>query len=384
MRDTQVMQPRSERNAVIRDADGFRTLADNLPQLVWMSDSSGAVVWLNRRWFEYTGAATESSLGGGWLELVHPEHSARVLNTFHRAIADGGDWEDTFPLRGADGAYRWFLSRAIAVRGHSGAVVRWYGTSTDVTARVAVEEELRHTARRTDTLLAWLGHELRNPLTPILTAAHLLTLLAPGDPRVQTAKDTITRQTMQLANLVDNLLDTGRIALGKLRLRTSQAELTALVTQAVEACQADISRRHHRLHLSLPQRPFVLEADGTRIVQLISNLLNNAAKYMHDGGVIRLAIDVDGKGIAIRVRDEGIGIAADVLPRVFDPYVQAGTGPLHAQGFGIGLALVKAIAEAHGGTVEARSDGRDRGSEFIVRLPLANPAAFDRDSHVDG
>jgi PAS domain S-box-containing protein len=358
--------------AVMRDVDSFRTLADNLPQLAWMSDSAGAVVWMNRRWSEYTGAAIETLRGWGWVRLVHPEHSACVLANLHERFASGDEWEDTFPLRDADGGYRWFLLRAVSVRGHSGAVVRWYGTNTDITARIAMEEELRRTARRTDTLLAWLGHELRNPLTPILTAAHLFTLLEPGDPRLKSAKDTITRQTLQLSNLIDNLLDAGRIALGKFRLRTTRVELMPLVTQAIEACQADIARRRHRLDLSLPQRPIVLEADATRIVQLLSNLLNNAAKYMHDGGVIRLAIEVDAHVVVLRVRDEGIGIAADALARVFDPYVQVETGALHTQGLGIGLPLVKAIAEAHGGTAEAHSDGRDRGSEFVVRLPLSN------------
>ena len=361
-------------DAAMRDVDPGRTLADNLPQLAWMSDSTGAVVWLNRRWSEYTGAPSRTLLGWGWLELAHPEHSARVLAGLGRAFAAGDDWEDTYPLRGADGAYRWFLSRAVAVRGDSGAVVRWYGTSTDISAQIRVEEQLRQAARRKDALLAWLGHELRNPLTPILTAAHLLTLLEPGDPRVQSARDTIARQTLQLSNLVDNLLDAWRIALGKLRLRTAPVELTPLVMQAVEACHGDIARRQHRLDLSLPHRPVVLEADGTRIVQLISNLLNNAAKYMHDGGVIRLAVEADDECVVIRVRDQGIGIAPGLLSRVYDPYVQVGAGPLHTQGLGIGLALVKAIAEAHGGSVDARSDGRDCGSEFIVRLPLPAPA----------
>jgi len=350
--------------------NSLQTLADNLPQLAWMSDSTGAVVWLNRRWCAFTGIPSETLLGWGWLELAHPEHSARVLANLRRAVAAGDEWEDTFPLRGADGGYRWFLSRAVAVRGDSGAA-RWYGTSTDISARISVEDELRQAARRKDALLAWLGHELRNPLTPILTAAHLLTLLEAGDPRVQSAKDTIARQSVQLSNLVDNLLDAGRMALGKLRLRTTTVELTPLIMQAVEACQGDIARRRHRLDLSLPQRPVFLEADGTRVVQLVSNLLNNAAKYMHDGGAIRLAIAVEPESVVIRVRDEGIGIAADVLSRVCDPYVQVGAGPLHAHGLGIGLALVKAIAEAHGGSVEVRSAGRDRGSEFIVCLPLA-------------
>ena len=265
--------------------------------------------------------------------------------------------------------------RDARLRDDNGAVAKWCGTSTDISARIRTEDELRQTTRRKDALLAWLGHELRNPLTPILTSAHLLTLLEPGDTRLVSAKETITRQTLQLSHLVDEILDAGRISFGKLRLRKTRVELAPLIAQAVEACQLEIERHRHKLTISLPLSPVLLEADTTRLVQLISNLLNNAAKYMYDGGAIQIVVQVTDESAVVRVRDEGIGIGADALSRVFDPYVQVGVGSLHAQGLGIGLALVKAITEAHGGTVEARSEGRDRGSEFIVRLPLAIPDA---------
>ena len=374
-RNTRNMSLESPDNHFRGDEAAFRALVDNLPQLVWAADGTGAICWLNRRWFEYTSATIEASLGWAWLEFVHPDQAGRVSTTWRNSCAAGTPWEETFPLRGADGTYRWFISRAIPARDNDGLVLTWYGTITDVNSRVDSENELRVAAGRRDALLAWLGHELRNPLTPILTASHLLTLLEPGDPRLQSSKDTITRQALQLSNLVDNLLDAGRISLGKLRVLKTRVEMTPLIMQAVEACQVNIAQRHHSLELALPQRPVFVEADGTRIVQLISNLVNNAAKYMHEGGAIRVEVEQQCESVVVRVRDQGIGIAADVLSRVFDPYVQVGVGPLHAHGLGIGLTLVKAIAEAHGGTVEARSEGRNRGSEFVVRLPLMEPHA---------
>jgi PAS domain S-box-containing protein len=335
-----------------------------------MADRTGSIYWHNRRWAEYTGASAGESRGWGWLQFIQPDHAERVETRLRGSLAAGEDWEDTFPLRGADGAYRWFLSRGIALRDDRGAILRWCGTSTDVTGRVRIENDLREAARRKDTLFAWLGHELRNPLTPILTSAHLLTMLGPSDPAVQTARETIVRQALQLSNLIDDLLDAGRVSFSKLRLRRIPVELTPLIEQAVEECRNEIEHRHHRLELSFAPVPVFLEADPTRIVQLLSNLLNNAAKYMRNGGVIRVSTELEGESAVVRIRDEGIGIAPDVVSRVFDPYVQVGVGPLHTQGLGIGLALVKSIAEGHGGTAEAHSEGLDRGSEFTIRLPL--------------
>lgn len=344
--------------------------ADHLPQLGWIADDGGAIDWHNHRWHEYTGAAAGTCRGWNWLQFVQPDHAPRVEQRLREAIAAGAEWEDTFPLRRADGEYQWFQARAIPIRDGRGTIVRWYGTHTDISERIRIENDLRAAARRNDALLAWLGHELRNPLTPILTAVQLLTIVGPDDPALQTARDTIVRQARHLSNLIDDLLDAGRVSFGKLRLRRKRVELGPLIAQAVEGCLSDIERRQHRLEVSLAPLAVFLNADPTRIVQMISNLLNNAAKYMRSGGVIRVSTAVEGNAAVVRVRDGGIGIAPELLSRVFEPYVQVGDGPLHTPGLGIGLALVKSIAEAHGGMAEARSEGLERGSEFIVRLPI--------------
>ena len=350
--------------------DSIQVLADRLPHLAWLADGSGLLYWHNRRWHDYTGHGLGASQGWNWLQFVRGDHAQRAEASLRRAVAAGDDWEETVPLRRADGAYQWFLSRAIPIKDDDGAVVQWCGTHTDVTARVTLEDELRDAARRKDAVLAWLGHELRNPLTPILTSAHVLMIAGPGDPALQGARETIVRQALQLSNLVDDILDAGRVSFGKLRLRRETVALAPLIAQAVEACQGAIERRQHRLTVTGPDRPVLLDGDRTRLVQMISNLVTNAAKYMRNGGAIRVSSEVDGGRALVRVKDEGIGIAPELLSRVFDPYVQVGVGPLHTQGLGIGLALVKAIAETHGGSVEARSEGLDRGSEFIVTLPL--------------
>lgn len=355
--------------------ESFHVFADGLPHLAWMADLTGSAYWHNRRWEEYTGASAAAARGWGWLQFVHPDHEERVETLLRGSLAAGEEWEDTFPLRSADGAYRWFLSRAVPVRDERRAIVGWCFTSTDVTGRIRIEDELREGARRKDTLLAWLGHELRNPLTPILTSAYLLRMIGPSDPAVRAARETIVRQALHLSNLIDDLLDAGRLSFGKLRLRRTPVELTPLIEQAVEACQSEIERRQHRLEISLAPLPVFLDADATRIVQMVSNLLNNAAKYMPNGGVVRVGTELEGEAAVVRVRDEGIGIAPEVVSRVFDPYVQVGAGPLHTQGLGIGLALVKSIAEGHGGTAEARSEGLERGSEFIIRLPVKGSGA---------
>ncbi len=364
-----------ESDSVMIVGELIQLFADSLPHLAWMTDRTGSVNWLNRRWHEYTGASVGASRGWGWLQFVQPDHAERVETGLRSAIAAGNDWEDTFPLRGADGSPQWFLSRAVPLRDHQGAIVQWCGTSTNITGRVRAEDDLRAAARRKDALLALLGHELRNPLTPILTSAHLLTMIGPGDPAVRTASETIVRQALHLSNLVDDLLDAGRLSFGKLRLRRTPVELSRLVAQAVETCQSEIERRQHRLEVNLAPVPVIVDVDPTRIVQMISNLLNNAAKYMRNGGTIRVVTELEGELAVVRVRDQGIGIAPDMVSRVFDPYVQVGIGPLHTQGLGIGLALVKSIAEGHGGTAEARSEGLECGSEFIIRLPLKDSGA---------
>jgi signal transduction histidine kinase len=245
-------------------------------------------------------------------------------------------------------------------------------------ARRKAESHARRLAevdRQKDVFLACLAHELRNPLAPIRHAAQLLQA-AGADPVVAQARDVIDRQARQLSRLVDDLLDIGRLQQGKLRLRRQPVELAAVLGQAVETARPVIEAGSHGLEVALPDEPVWLQADPTRLAQVFGNLLVNAAKYTDPGGLIALAAERDGGEVVVRVRDRGVGMPPALVARAFDLFLQGDGADERARGgLGIGLALVKSLTELHGGRVEAHSDGPGRGSEFVVRLPVAGPAA---------
>jgi PAS domain S-box-containing protein len=247
----------------------------------------------------------------------------------------------------------------------------------DVTERKRAEQALRDAARRKDEFLAMLAHELRNPLAPILTAVQLL-----GQPgavigaQAEWCRDVLERQVRHIARLLDDLLDVARIMQGKVTLKTARFSLGDIVGQALETSRPLIESRRQALSVALPESVLWLEGDSVRLAQVLSNLLNNAAKYTPECGQIALAATVEEGCAVLRVRDDGIGIAQDLLPHVFDLFTQADRPLAHAQGgLGIGLALVRKLVELHGGSVAAASAGLGQGSEFTVRLPLPPPAA---------
>jgi signal transduction histidine kinase len=249
---------------------------------------------------------------------------------------------------------------------------------TEVLERRRLEQELLRRAaelvdedRRKDEFLAMLAHELRNPLAPIQTAAHVMRLKGPLAPDLQWANDVIVRQSQHLTRLVDDLLDVSRITRGKVTLHLQRVDLAMIAERAVEACRPLVDARKHNLRLSAPTGPVEVDGDPTRLAQVISNLLNNAAKYTEECGRIELVVERTAKEAIVRVRDNGIGIAPDLLPRVFDLFVQADRSLDRSQGgLGIGLTLVKSLVEAHHGSVTATSAGLGKGSEFTIRLPL--------------
>jgi PAS domain S-box-containing protein len=230
--------------------------------------------------------------------------------------------------------------------------------------------ELKEADRKKDEFLAMLAHELRNPLAPLRNATQILRMPGADAATAGRARDMIERQIQHLVRLVDDLLDVSRIMRGKIELRKEPVTVAAVVARAVETAQPAIDAPGHRLEVSLPAEPVWVEADPVRLAQVVSNLLNNSAKYMEAGGLIRLTAERQGEEVVLRVRDSGIGIAPEVLPYVFDLFVQAEHGVGRAQGgLGIGLTLVKRLVELHGGRVSASSEGLGKGSEFVVRLP---------------
>ena len=231
---------------------------------------------------------------------------------------------------------------------------------------------LKEADSRKDEFLAMLAHELRNPLAPIRNAVQIFRGKAPATPELRWATEVIERQVHQMTRLVDDLLDVSRITRGKIELRKERVELAAVIDSAVEASRPLIEKRGHELTVEVPPQPIHVAADPTRLAQVLSNLLNNAAKYTDQGGRIWLTAARQGDDALIRVKDTGAGIPAGMLQRIFDMFTQVDhTLERSEGGLGIGLTLVQRLVEMHGGTVEARSDGPGQGSEFIVRLPVA-------------
>lgn len=369
---------RKQAEEALRDSEErFRGMADNLPQLAWMARADGLIVWFNRRWYEYTGTNESQMADSGWQAVHDPAELPRVLETLQRAFESGEPWEATFPLRGADGKFRPHLSRMVPVRDEAGRIVRWFGTNTDITDRLLLEDELRRVAsdlsessRRKDEFLATLAHELRNPLAPVRNALEVMRRASDDPALVERARDTMARQVAQMVRLIDDLLDISRITRGKLELKREEVSLAAVVEGAVETSRPWIDADRHVLSIELPGEPVYLDADPMRVSQILLNLLNNSAKYTESGGRIELVARREGDHVEFVVRDNGVGIAAEMLPRIFDMFTQADQ-PLERShgGLGIGLALARRLVDLHGGTIVARSAGVGRGSEFVVTLP---------------
>ena len=306
-------------------------------------------------------------------------HNVEYLRTFIRSgyRLSGAESHELDP----EGKPKHFLNNLIGVL-ENGRLLRVWGTQLDITERKRLEEELRRRAedlagadRRKDQFLAMLAHELRNPLAPIRNAVELMRQVETLDPAFQPSREMVERQVKHLARLVDDLLDVSRITQGSIRLRKEAVELGTVIERAIEATRPLIDSRAHDLRVQLPTDPIHLEADPTRLEQILANLLNNAAKYTMPGGQIRVTAAVEGGEAVVRVRDNGIGVPPDVLERVFEPFVQSeGSLARSEGGLGIGLTLVRSLVEMHGGSVEANSPGLGQGSEFVVRLPARLPA----------
>jgi PAS domain S-box-containing protein len=348
----------------------FRAIADNIPQLAWMTEADGQVAWYNNRWCEYTGLTLAQARGWGWRAVHHPDHVEAVSARYLDHIRRGAVWEDTFPMRGRDGRYRWFLSRAVPIRDDHGAIVRWFGTNTDVTAQRESADALRDADRRKDEFLAMLAHELRNPLAPIVAAAEFLRVGKADDARIRQVTAIIARQAGHMTGLIDDLLDVSRVTRGLVTLERGPARLADLIGEAVEQVRPQIDAKRHALALDLPPGDFQVFGDHKRLVQIFANLLGNAAKYTHDGGRIAVEVRAGAVDVEVAVCDNGIGMSAALVAQAFELFSQGERSADRAQGgLGIGLALVRSLVELHDGSVSVHSAGAGQGSRFAVVLP---------------
>lgn len=350
---SEALEALADANRKVREESAqFQVLADNIAQLAWMTDATGSIYWYNRRWFDYTGSDLQQMRGWGWKAVHHPDHVERVVEKFTSHIASGQAWEDTFPLLGADGEFRWFLSRAFPLRDADGKIVRWFGTNTDINEQVLAQQELREADKRKDDFIAVLAHELRNPLAPVRNAAEIISRLHQGDAKSRQAIGIMLRQISHMTRLVDDLLDVARINDGRLEIRRQACDLGQIVNSVCHDYASTLLAAHNDMAVhSEGQLPVF--ADPVRIAQAIGNLLQNASRFAA-GARVEVSVRAEGSEAVVRVRDFGGGIASDLLPRLFEPFSQ---GPQEISrsrgGLGLGLALTRGIAVLHGGRVIA-------------------------------
>ncbi len=301
---------------------------------------------------------------------IHPDDLPGVETAIAIALQTGTLYVREYRVRLPDGRVRWLAGRGTLQRDADGAPAVLTGLVIDIGDLKALEDSLKASDRRKDEFLAILAHELRNPLAPIRSAARILTTENLGAGELAWCRDVIQRQVQQMARLLDDLLDVSRITQRRLRLEKEIVDLATVVATAVETARPEIDARRHRLTLSLPPEPILVEVDPGRLSQVLSNLLNNAARYTEPGGEIALEAGRAGDDVRVTVRDTGVGMTAADLRGVFEMFTQVRSALDRSQGgLGIGLALVRGLVELHGGRVQADSAGPGRGSTFTVTLP---------------
>jgi PAS domain S-box-containing protein len=354
----------------------FRQLAENINEVFWMVDLATAdILYISPAYERIWGRSCQSLYERpmSFLEAVHPDDRERVQRTALERNRRTGPSDEEYRIVTPEGVVKWIRNRAFPVRDAEGRIFRLAGIAEDITEKKRAEEALKDADRRKDEFLATLAHELRNPLAPICNADELLQSAREQPSVAEEACNVLNRQLAHLVRLIDDLLEVSRITRGKLQLRKERIDLATAIRSAIEATRPLIDAAGHELTISLPTEPVFLDADSTRISQIFSNLLNNAAKYAETSGHIWLTAHPNGEYVRVSVRDTGIGIAREHLSYIFEMFSQVIPALERSQGgLGIGLALVRGLVELHGGTIEAQSDGPGQGSEFVIHLPLAD------------
>ncbi len=392
---TQIRLQRASAEALLlRDREAhYRSLSEALPHLVFTSNAQGECDFCSKQWYAYTGLDESASRGLGWLDAVHPDDRDALRRSWLDAASGtaGADYRHELRLRAADGTYRWFDIRMAAVLGASGGVGRWFASCTDIQSQreameererlLAAEQSARQTAeeanRAKDRFLAMLSHELRTPLTPVLAGTRVLETMPELPAAAQSSIKMIRRNIELEARLIDDLLDLTRVANGKLRLALETVDVHDVVDSVLELFRAEIQVKALDVHIEKHAEHHHVLADPARLQQMLWNLVRNAAKFTPDGGHIYVRTRDARMRIEIEIEDTGIGIAPEQIGKLFNAFEQ-GSQRMTQQfgGLGLGLAITKALTDAHGGTVGARSPGPHCGATFAIALPTtAAPAS---------
>jgi PAS domain S-box-containing protein len=355
----------------------FGTLAEAIPQLAWIAESDGYISWYNQRWYDYTGTTPEQMAGWGWQSVHDPEMLPDVVERWRRSIATGTPFDMEFPLRGADGRFRWFLTRVTPVTDAEGSVTRWFGTNTDVDALREARADAEQANQAKSEFLATMSHELRTPLNAITGYVDLLAMEIHGPiaPPQREALRRVTRSAHKLMTLINDLLEFARIDAGHVEFRVEDVALGEAMTEVFDIIAPQLPasgiRFIDRGVLAPDGRAVIVRADRDRLEQVLLNLVSNAIKFTAPGGTIEVSGEALEDVVHIRVRDTGIGIPAERLASVFEPFVQVDARHTRTSGgVGLGLSISRDLARGMSGELTAESTVGE-GSTFTITLPRA-------------
>jgi PAS domain S-box-containing protein len=371
---TEQKQAKNKLSSVIAESERrrrlYETILSNTPDLAYVFGLNHRFTYANDVLLKMWGRTWDDAIGKNCLELGYePWHAEMHGREIEQVKATKRPVQGEVPFSGTFGR-RIYEYIFVPVLGPDGEVEAVAGTTRDVTERKKNEDALREANVRKAQFLAMLAHELRNPLVPISAAAELLQIVQLDEKQVMEASQIIKRQVHHLTGLVDDLLDVSRVTRGLVELKKTPQDFKSIVYSAVEQVRPLVESKRHYLTLELAAAPIHVLGDQKRLVQIITNLLNNAAKYTPEGGKIHLAMEVKDDRLALRIQDNGIGVPPELQSRVFDLFTQADRTSDRSQGgLGIGLALVKSLAELHGGEVVCTSEGSGNGSQFTLTLP---------------
>ncbi|WP_182086756.1 response regulator [Aureimonas sp. ME7] len=359
----------------------FRTIADNIPQFAWIARPSGEIYWYNQRWFDYTGTTLEEMRGFGWTKVHHPDHLERVRAELARRFAEGTPWEDTFPLRAADGSYRWFLSQAIPIRDEAGEIVRWFGTNTDITSQRAAEQELEaakeaaeNANRAKSQFIANMSHELRTPLSAVIGYAEMLEEEVEdlGEAHLLTDLKKIEQNARHLLSLINDVLDLSKIEAERMDVYAESFALRDVLDEVGSTVGSLVAKKNNRLEVEAAGDLGSVHTDQVKLRQCLINLLSNASKFT-ENGTIRLTARREpqdgGDWIRLEVSDTGIGMTPEQVERLFERFAQADESTTRKfGGTGLGLAITRAFCRLLGGDIGVTSEAGE-GTTFTIRIP---------------
>ena len=358
----------------------FEYLANSIPQLAWMADASGHIYWFNRRWYDFTGMTFEEMHESGWSKVHHPDHAERVGRRYDLCLSTGEPWEDTFPLRGKDGEFRWFLSRAEPVRNEAGEIVRWFGTNTDITHRKLAEQDLQAARdaaekanRAKSQFIANMSHELRTPLSAVIGYSEMLAeeIEDLGHTHLLSDVAKIESSARHLLSLINDVLDLSKIEAGRMTVASERFSVKEMLDDVVSATGSLIEKKDNRFTLDVSDDLGEMRSDELKLRQCLLNLIGNSAKFT-ENGTITLRVrreEKDRPHLLFEVVDTGIGMSEEQVGRLFQRFSQADESTTRQfGGTGLGLALTRAFARKLGGDVEVESR-EGEGSTFRIRVP---------------